>query len=79
MSRTDSNDKSVICPFFRYSDQHNICCEGVSTDSSIKVTFGDPRSKASYKDDFCRDINSYKECRVCKMLFRKHGVDFHDK
>ena len=73
MNRKNRDDKAVVCPFYRFSDHYHICCEGVSEDTSIKVTFGDPKKTENYKNCFCRNIDGYKRCRVSDMLTRKYA------
>ena len=73
MSRDNRNDKAIVCPYYRCSDPYHICCEGVTEDTSIKVTFGDPKKTANYKHCFCRSIEAYKRCKVCDMLERKYA------
>ena len=73
MNRSGSDDKAIVCPFYRGFDPYRISCEGVTEDSSIKVTFGNPEKAKAYKDCFCRDIDGYRRCRISEMLMGKYA------
>ena len=73
MNNKGKYDKAIVCPFYRCSDPYYICCEGVTNDSSIKVTFGIPEKVNLYKDCFCRNIDGYRRCKVSDMLTRKYA------
>lgn len=75
MSRDGRYDKAIVCPFYRASDPYHVCCEGITKDSSIKVTFGNSDKTTMYKDCFCRNIDGYKRCKINEMLERKYVDD----
>lgn len=75
MNNKGKYDKAIVCPFYRCSDPYHISCEGVTEDSSIKVTFGLPDKTNMYKDCFCRNIDGYTHCKVAEMLTRKYNDD----
>lgn len=73
MNRSGSDDIYIVCPFYRGTDPYHIFCEGVTEDTSLKVTFGDPKKTSMYKECFCRNIDGYKRCRISEMLERKYA------
>ena len=70
--RVDTTDKSVVCPFFKWSDKNHIGCEGVSVGNTVSLVFGDPNRRNEYKIRHCRSLERYKSCRVCQMLMGKY-------
>ena len=70
-----SNDKrkdssAIRCPFYKYYDDHNIACEGVVGNSTVRLSFGEPDKRKRYMRDYC--IECYAKCRVYKMLYSKY-------
>lgn len=68
-------DKAIVCPFYRNSDPYHISCEGVTKETSTKVSFGDTEKVNAYKDKHCRSLSGYGRCLICDMLERKYIDD----
>ena len=71
----DTNEKSIVCPFFKWTDNNHIACEGVCLANTVSLNFGNPNDETAYKNRFCRSIDGYKECRICEMLMVKYEDD----
>lgn len=65
----------IVCPFFKWTDNNHIACEGVESASTVSLNFGDPNEENAYKDRYCRNIDGYKDCRLCGMLLKKWADD----
>jgi hypothetical protein len=71
----DPKEKAIVCPFFKWTDNNHIACEGVETSSSVSLNFNGRGKVEAYKERFCRDIDGYRRCRFCKMLLEKYADD----
>ena len=71
----DAKGEAIVCPFFRWTDNNHIACEGVATSSSVSINFNGRSKVEAYKERFCRDINGYRRCHLCKMLLEKYADD----
>ena len=72
VGNADIKDKSVVCPFYKWADTNRIGCEGLSSENTLSIVFGDPNKRNEYKVRFCRSLENYKGCRVCQMLYEKY-------
>lgn len=68
-------DQLVVCPFYKYAESQRIGCEGVCPGSTVSLNFENPNDELAYKNNYCRNINRYRHCRVCEMLMEKYGDD----
>ena len=71
----DTKDGDVVCPFFKWADRNHVACEGVCQGNTTSLVFGDPNTKKKYMDDYCTNIDGYKDCCVCEMLMEKYADD----
>jgi hypothetical protein len=67
---TLSEEKEVKCPFYVSMNSHNILCEGITEDNTIKLIFTSPEKRKSYCIKCCR--SNYKNCEIFKMLEKKY-------
>ena len=76
MSKVDDaggNDKSIVCPFYKWQDRCRIACEGVSKGNVVSLVFGDCKDKTDYKIEHCRNMGRYHVCRIYLMLMEKYA------
>lgn len=71
----DTKEKTVVCPFFVWTDNNHIACEGVGTSSSVSLNFNGRKKVDAHKERYCRSIDGYKDCRVCKMIMEGYADD----
>ena len=62
------------CPFWK--DRHDrpsgvICCEGITTDSTLTLRFRRPEKGSEHKKRFC--AGAYKACPLFKAAMEKYG------
>ena len=62
----------VLCPFYKDCPRgkQSIICEGVESNSTIHLAFGNKVHLSLYMDKYC--CNDYESCRVAEMLFKKY-------
>ena len=75
MRRTNNVEKTIVCPFLKWVDENHIACEGVDLTDTVCLNFSDSKKSTAYKNRYCRSMNGYKECRICKMLEEKWADD----
>ena len=69
----DFESKYVVCPFYRRNDNNRICCEGLEDRNTINLVFEDSKKQVAYRNEYCCDIDNYKNCKICAMLKKKYG------
>lgn len=67
---TTYKDVDIKCPFFRELSNKGISCEGLTSDSLIKLWFNSPKSKEYHITEYC--TRRYHNCAICKMLEAKY-------
>lgn len=62
----------VLCPFYKDAPngKQSVICEGVESNSSIRLSFGGKVHCSLYMDKFC--CKNYEQCRVAQMLYKKY-------
>lgn len=73
------DDYLVVCPYYiedlPQADKRRIVCEGVSGASQLRLVFDDKESYREHKLTFCRNIDGFYNCPVCKVLAAKYADD----
>lgn len=67
---TTYKDVDIKCPFFRELSNKGISCEGLTSDSIIKLCFSSPKGRDYHVRELCS--HRYKNCAICKMLEAKY-------
>lgn len=65
-------DKDAVCPFYRWQDNHKICCEGIIDNSTIHLAFASPADRQQQVEERCNSMEGYPKCPVSKMLNDKY-------
>ena len=69
---TSYNSSFVKCPFYRTDDIRNIGCEGITHDSTLKLSFRTRAGKDRQNMTFCREC--YASCPLYGVLAAKWEV-----
>lgn len=56
------------CPFYKAEDRDAIYCEGVTDNSTIRLSFSG--SAAAYREEYCSQ--SWENCLIAKALWKKY-------
>lgn len=60
--------KYVVCPYYHTEQRCKILCEGVQADAYNHLVFQNDVAKKMYMKKYCRDIENFRNCRICEML-----------
>ena len=71
----DWGSADVKCPFWRGSNERNICCEGARRGETIRRRLPHKRGREREMLRFC--CQNYTDCEFYKIAERKY--DEHDK
>lgn len=71
----EHESKYAVCPYYRRMQQNRICCEGVSKRNTINLVFEDTYGNLRHRQEYCNSLESYKKCRVCRMLDEKYAEE----
>lgn len=66
-------DYLVQCPYYREEERQTIHCEGVQSNTGLRLGFSGARLLQDYKDRFCRD--GWCGCMIAKMLNAKYDYE----
>lgn len=58
------------CPFFESSGKKNVCCEGITSASTLNIRFVSEEERNKYRKIFCDD--KYRNCEIFKILEKKY-------
>ena len=58
------------CPYFRSSGKKNIVCEGITSGSTIILSFDTEDERNEHRRIFCN--NHYIKCELCKAIDGKY-------
>lgn len=58
------------CPFFLSSNKKNVCCEGITSVSTIHIKFESEDERNRHRKIFCDD--RYQNCEIYKILEKKY-------
>lgn len=63
--------KFAVCPFYKHETDTAIVCEGLCEARAVALKFGDANAAYLHKEDYCKDMDGYKMCPICKALMEK--------
>lgn len=69
MKPEEQTAKPVWCPFYRADGGRSICCEGITDESGLRLTFATVRAKEQQMDIFCRT----RHCAKCELYTAIHA------
>lgn len=64
------DDVNAVCPFFRYSNERKISCEGITDGCVTNIEFNSKKKRDLHRRVFCNA--KYKNCEIHKMLEEKY-------
>ena len=64
------DDVDAKCPFFQFSGNRRITCEGIMGSSMTIVEFRNKDKRNQHRRKFCDA--KYQNCEICKMLEKKY-------
>ena len=67
-----SHWKRIKCPFFKSDNFNSISCEGCTENSYIRHAFKNRYIKDEWQNDYCMQINGYKECPIYDIANSKY-------
>jgi hypothetical protein len=63
--------KYAVCPFYKHETEVTVSCEGIIGARAVVIKFGDPNKAWSHKENYCKDMDGYQRCAICKALMEK--------
>ena len=67
------DDVNALCPFFRYSGERKISCEGIADGCVTNIVFVNKAKRDLHREVFCD--HHYKNCEIHKMLEEKYAEE----
>ena len=67
---TSYSDVKARCPFFRFSTDKKVVCEGITDSCSTALEFSKGEGKRLHRNLFCDD--RYENCEIYRMLEEKY-------
>lgn len=61
-----TQNKRVVCPFYRFEQRQVIYCQGVAPGQGFHLACADPAMALEHKKRCCRD--DYRACALARML-----------
>ena len=72
---TEYGSQYLVCPYYRRTTPNRICCEGIGKRNTINIVFEDTYGNDKYKEAYCKSLENYKKCRVCRMLDQMYAEE----
>lgn len=68
-----SQEKYIICPFFKSQSSVAIRCEDISENKLSGICFGSSWEKTIYMRSYCMSFDYEKKCEVCSRILEKYN------
>lgn len=66
-------DEDVVCPFYKYSSENRIACEGMNIrTTSVQYFYLNDEKRIHFTNHCCR-LDNWEECLWARMLMEKYG------
>ena len=70
------DDYLVVCPYYvedlPQEKTRRIACEGVGGAFQLRLVFDDRDAFIAHKRTYCRNMNRFADCPVCRILTEKY-------